>query len=427
MAKKKLTEQEEKEIKMLQATNEMYEKTLENVKLRGDEEMVKRVQLAKNDIVAQIKQIDGSSLKTNNKNEENNSVSDILNNRYNDNESIEEILDRNSFNESFKIKENINDISVNTTINNVNDVIISNNDFNSIDDDMNYDIISLPSNGQCYRHKTERLPVGYLTAYDENFITSPNLYKDGLIIDFLLKHKVKNNNINLDELVSGDVDAIILFLRATSYGAEFPIVVRDPESGEQIETTIDLMSLKYKEFKLVGDENGYFDYELPQSKDKIKFKFLTRNDEKKLRLLSSLESDSVKARTIIDNISVIIEGIKVDKGLSGKDKQEYVNSLNKINEWAKKEIEKNNMPFNRMITNRLELSIVSVNGEIDRKYISKYVKNMNAKDSLMLRRYILENEPGVNFEIEIERPLSLGGGSFKTFLEWDDSVFLNIA
>ena len=426
MAKKKLTEQEEKEIKMLQATNEMYEKTLENVKLRGDEEMVKRVQLAKNDIVAQIKQIDGSSLKTNNKNEEN-SVSDILNNRYYDTENIEEILDRNSFNESFNVKENINDISVNTNINNVNDVIISNNDFNSIDDDMNYDIISLPSNGQCYRHKTERLPVGYLTAYDENFITSPNLYKDGLIIDFLLKHKVKNNNIKLDELVSGDVDAIILFLRATSYGAEFPIVVRDPESGEQIETTIDLMSLKYKEFKLVGDENGYFDYELPQSKDKIKFKFLTRNDEKKLRLLSSLESDSVKARTIIDNVSVIIEGIKVDKGLSGKDKQEYVNSLNKINEWAKKELEKNNMPFNRMITNRLELSIVSVNGETDRKFISKYVKNMNAKDSLMLRRYILENEPGVNFEIEIERPVSLGGGSFKTFLEWDDSVFLNIA
>ena len=80
-----------------------------------------------------------------------------------------------------------------------------------------------------------------------------------------------------------------------------------------------------------------------------------------------------------------------------------------------------------MITNRLEMSIVSINGETDRKYISKYVKNMNVKDSLMLRRYILENEPGVNFEIEIERPLSLGGGSFKTFLEWDDSVFLNIA
>ena len=52
---------------------------------------------------------------------------------------------------------------------------------------------------------------------------------------------------------------------------------------------------------------------------------------------------------------------------------------------------------------------------------------MSARDALMLRRYILDNEPGVNFEIEVERPLSLGGGSFKTFLEWNDSVFLNIA
>ena len=59
-------------------------------------------------------------------------------------------------------------------------------------------------------------------------------------------------------------------------------------------------------------------------------------------------------------------------------------------------------------------------------YSSKYVKNMIAKDSLMLRRYILENEPGVNFEIEVQRPEILGGGSFKTFLEWDDNVFLNI-
>ena len=44
-----------------------------------------------------------------------------------------------------------------------------------------------------------------------------------------------------------------------------------------------------------------------------------------------------------------------------------------------------------------------------------------------LRKYINENEPGMDFEITVERPESLGGGSFKTFLDWDDSVFLNIA
>jgi hypothetical protein len=52
---------------------------------------------------------------------------------------------------------------------------------------------------------------------------------------------------------------------------------------------------------------------------------------------------------------------------------------------------------------------------------------MPANDSLKLRRYILENEPGLDFEVEIQRPESLGGGSFKTFLEWNDTVFFNIA
>ena len=73
------------------------------------------------------------------------------------------------------------------------------------------------------------------------------------------------------------------------------------------------------------------------------------------------------------------------------------------------------------------MSIVAVNDNYDRGYITKYIRNMIAKDSLMLRRYILEHEPGVNFEIEVNRPESLGGGSFKTFLEWDDSILLNIA
>lgn len=423
MAKKKLSAEEEKEIKILQATNEMYNKTLNDVKLRGDEDVIRRVELAKADVEQQIKNIDSSYLVEEKK--EDDIVSKMLENHYEE-ETIEEILDRNIFNESF-INKSIDNTDIKVNDIKINETVISSSEFNNIDEDMNYDIISLPSNGQCYSNKVERLPVGYLTAYDENFITSPNLYKDGLIIDFLLKHKIKSDKINIDDLVCGDVDAIILFLRATSYGVDFPIVVRDPESGEQIETTIDLSTLKYKEFNLVGDENGYFSYELPQSKDLVKFKFLTRNDEKKLKLLYELESTPIKAKTIIDNISTIIEGIKTDKGLSGKDKQEYVNSLNKINDWAKNVLDKNGLPFNKMITNRLEMSIVSINGETDRKYISKYVKNMNVKDSLMLRRYILENEPGVNFEIEIERPLSLGGGSFKTFLEWDDSVFLNIA
>ena len=104
----------------------------------------------------------------------------------------------------------------------------------------------------------------------------------------------------------------------------------------------------------------------------------------------------------------------------------YIDNLYKMEEWCAKLNEIEKKPFNKSITNRLELSVMSVNGETDRNYISKYVKNMPAKDALMLRRYITENEPGINFEINVEKPESLGGGSFKTFLEWEDTIFLNI-
>ena len=71
--------------------------------------------------------------------------------------------------------------------------------------------------------------------------------------------------------------------------------------------------------------------------------------------------------------------------------------------------------------------IVAVNGNYDREYIRKYVNAMPAGDAMALRNYIAENKPGIDFNIEIERPESLGGGSFKTFLNWDDTVLLNFS
>jgi hypothetical protein len=70
---------------------------------------------------------------------------------------------------------------------------------------------------------------------------------------------------------------------------------------------------------------------------------------------------------------------------------------------------------------------MSINGNTSRAFIENYIENMNVRDSLMLRKYINANEPGINFELEIEKPQSLGGGSQKVFLPFDKFVFLNIA
>ena len=39
------------------------------------------------------------------------------------------------------------------------------------------------SKGECYKHKKSRIPVRYLTAADENLITSPNMYANGTLVE----------------------------------------------------------------------------------------------------------------------------------------------------------------------------------------------------------------------------------------------------
>lgn len=420
---RKLTPEQEKEIKLLQASNEMLERTKEEAKLRGKKDSVKRIEIAQKDVISQMNLIDSDVVdEYKKKKEEENELSF---NRDED-KSIFDILDREEKkNNMNKVNESFKSDSIDLTSPSVVDV--SDTAYNNVDSDVQYDVIPLPSHGEGYKNKLDRVPVAYLTAYDENFITSPNLYNDGLVIDFLLKNKIMNKDINVGELYRGDVDAIILWLRATSYGADFPISVVDPQSGQEIETTVDLTKIKPKEFTLKGDAEGYFSFELPVSKDIVKFKFLTRKEERNLELLSNLENKAIRSYMVKNSVKTLRNALKSENTLSNKEKVEINQYLNTIDNWANKANESDEVSFNRMITNRMEMSIVEVNGNRDREYIRGYIRNMIARDSLMLRRYMVDNEPGLDFEVEVERPQSLGGGSFKTFLEWDDSVFLNIS
>lgn len=291
-----------------------------------------------------------------------------------------------------------------------------------------FDIIQLPSNGECYASKTRSAQVSYLTAYDENLLTSPNLYRDGLVIELLLENKVKVDGVEPDELVRGDVDAIMLYLRAQSYGNEYPVTVQDPATKVKFDSVVDLSKLKYKEFKLKGDENGLFEYVLPKSGDTIKFRYTTRKDERDMEMISKIDTNGSRSVTIRQEIAMLTTLLQDDNVLSSTEKQNYYALIGKIGDWAK-QLEENSdgNQYNRYITNRLEMCIVSVNGNSNREFIHNYVMRMPAGDSLSFRRYLFSNEPGVDWTVTIERPENLGGGSFETFLEWDDDVFLHFA
>lgn len=432
MAKKKLTEEQENEIKTLLENNKMLEKTKKEAESRGKAQSVKQIERAQQEVIDHINSIDptvlGSSNKKTSLSSNKKEVKQV--NLFQDTDmSIFDILEENN-----KVMEEEKEIkNVEISSNDEYDMtpsettIADNSNFNDIDPTLKYDIIQLPSNGQCYRNKVDRVPVAFLTAYDENIITSPNLYKDGLVIDYLLKSKVVNSEINVEDLVSGDADAIILYLRATSYGPEFPIVVNDPDTGEQIDTIIDLTKLKPRDFKLIGDENGHFEYTTPILKDKIKFRYLTRKQERQLRQVTELEGYGTKAMMLARESESLKAALMNDKYVNDNDKKIIRAAISAMEKWSKKLKDVNNSEFTKIMTNNMQLQIVAVNGNYDREYIRKYINQMPARDSLMLRKYINDNRPGINFDIEVERPESLGGGSFKTFLNWDDSVFLNIS
>lgn len=410
--RKKLTEEQLKEIKLLQNSYAMLEKTKAEANERGKREAVRAIEDAQSDTIQQIKNIDegvGTDFEINTpkiKTTENVEVAKMSSVKtYDDVDTI--------------LNETITSEDANDVLENIKDY-----DKSSVQ----YDIISLPSNGECYKGKIGRLPVAYLTAYDENLITSPNLYRDGLIIDFLIKQKVLKEDFNVDDLCAGDADAITLFLRLTSYGTDFAVSVRDPKTGKEFDYTVDLSTIKYKDFTLKGDENGCFSFTLPLSKDEVKFKFLTRKQLKQLDRLAKLE-DKTKVVTALDrNTKEILAALKNDDTLNDVERTEIINYTDKIKSWSEKiENKKNSVAFSRALTNKMELEIQSINGNTDRKFIHDYVVNMRAKDSLEFRKYVSHNEPGVDFTITVERPEEFGGGSFETFLEWDDAIFFNFS
>lgn len=421
---KKLTEEQEKEIQMLLANNEMLENSKKDAENRGKKNSVKQIERAQEDVIKQINSIDPSAL---NKKKASSTIFDDTD------ISMFEMLKANEEDNRINTvgeendSKNIDTVEEEQVMSQSETVDSEKTNFNDVDPSLQYDVIQLPSNGQCYKSKIDRVPVAYLTAYDENIITSPNLYKDGLVIDFLLKNKIVNKDINVDDLVSGDADAIILFLRATSYGPDFPIVVQDPETGEQIETSVDLTTLKPKEFKLKGDENGHFEFVTPLRKDTIKFRYLTRGQERKLKQVTELEGYGTKSHMLERERELLLAALSNDKVLNESERKSIRAAINTMKNWSKRLNDLNDSEYTKIMTNNMQLQVVAVNGNYDKEYVRKYVNAMPARDSLALRKYINNNMPGIDFNIEIQRPESLGGGSFKTFLNWDDSVFLNIS
>lgn len=294
----------------------------------------------------------------------------------------------------------------------------------NVPDYVQYDIIPLPSNGQCYKHKKSRIPVAYLTASDENLIASPNMYRDGKLLDVILQRKILDKDFKVDELCSGDRDAIILWLRATSYGEDYPIVATNPDNGKQYNVSVNLSEFKYFDFDLKSDENAVFEYTADNG-DKIGLKFLTKSDEEELRnrlLGNEEEANRVNALKSVAAVREAMEQIE----MSNEDKEHLDEDIEELITMIGTDLPSvNDDAYSTAITDQMLVHTVSVNGNTDKEYVKGYIENMRTKDAKEYREYFTEHRPGVDFNIDITIPESDGGGSFSTFLRLDDTVFIN--
>jgi hypothetical protein len=220
--------------------------------------------------------------------------------------------------------------------------------------------VTLPSKGLVYP-ETSLLSKGeiemrYMSAKDEDIITNINFIRQGTAIDKLLKSLIVTP-IDIDELITGDKNAVLFAARIVGYGKDYTFNFRNESLGREDEYTVDLTSLKEKEI----DENLFikgkneFKFTLPQSGNVITFRLLTGKDEK------AIEAEI--------------------KGLQKADP---------------------NGAFEN--TTRLKHMITSVNGKADQASIRDFVDNyLLAPDSRAFKKYYNEISPDIDTVITIDK------------------------
>jgi len=211
-----------------------------------------------------------------------------------------------------------------------------------------HDVVPLPSQGIFYKNKKKSIKVGYLTANDENILLAGG---DDMTQN-LLRSKIYEPDLRIDEMIEGDVEAILIFLRNTAFGPEMELTLTDPETKKPFQTKVMLDQLAIMQGQLPG-EDGTFITTLPKSQTTVKLKPLTYGE-------------------ILENQRII-----------------------------------NSYPQGRVApraTLRLQKEIIEANGTTDKGEIAKLIDQMPIADSKHIRQFMDDNEPRLDMRRVVIAP-----------------------
>ena len=209
------------------------------------------------------------------------------------------------------------------------------------------EVVDLPSKGLLYPKDSPlssgTIEVKYMTAREEDILTSANLIKQGVVVEKLLESLIVDKSIKVDDLLIGDKNAVLIAARILAYGKEYEIEF----SGQKM--VVDLTQLKDNKLdeSLVSNGVNEFEFELPATKRKLTFKMLTSGDEKAI-------DAEVKGYEKVDGIGY-------------------------------------------ELTTRLKHQIISIDGDTKRASINSFVDNeFLSRDSIAFRMHVSEIMPDVD-------------------------------
>lgn len=224
------------------------------------------------------------------------------------------------------------------------------------------EFVELPSKGKGYPqghplHGQEAIEIRFMTAKEEDILTSQTLLKKGVAIERVLQSLVKDKTINVGTMLVGDRSAILLAARSSAYGEWYKTTVKCPNCGEQNKKAFKLTEAEVyhgddlEEYNIEETGNGTYKVSLPYSKLVVECKLLTGADE----------------MSIIKHVQ-----------------------------------KKKNKSEEGLVLNQMALYMVSVNGYTEQNVILYTIQNMVAADSRYLRNAVKSFTPSLRVVSDFE-------------------------
>jgi len=183
------------------------------------------------------------------------------------------------------------------------------------------EFVELPSQGRYYPeghplHGVGEVEIRYMTAKDEDILSSKTLLQKGIAVERFLQNVVVDKNIKTEDLLVGDKNAITIAARITGYGEDYDVNVTCPVCAGINRRSINLEELglysgdEYEAHGFKKSSSGTFTIKAPVSKVDVEVRLMTGRDEIYLATLSeNKRKQKLPETTLTDQFARMIVSV----------------------------------------------------------------------------------------------------------------------